>query len=150
MDALQSDVCAVQHGVAGSTVAGPRAGVAAWPIRQVPAVLCQIALPRAAAVVLVPVADPPARDGRTVLPLCQGCLQPQAGRCGLQGTRPMGGLPTRRRVGVLLAPQTGGQGGSVSAGRQGAGWPVWHVVDSAKIQLGELRRVEEGVAVGWL
>lgn len=150
MDALQADVCAVQHGVAGRTVAGPRAGVAARTVRQVPAVLREIALPGATAVVLVPVADPPARDGRPVLPLCQGCRQPQAGRCGLQGTRPVGGLPTRRRAGVLLAPQTGGQGGRVSAGGQGAGWPVWHVVDCAKIQLGELWRVEEGVAVGWL
>lgn len=51
---------------------------------------------------------------------------------------------------MLLAQQARSQGGRVAAGKQGGGWPVGHVVDGAKIQLGELRRVEEGVAMGWL
>lgn len=50
--------------------------------------LGQVALPGAAAVVLVPMADPPAQGGCAVLLLCQGCLQPQAG--GLEGTSPVG------------------------------------------------------------
>lgn len=97
MDALQTDVRAVQHGVTGGTVAGPRAGVTAWPVCQVPAVLCEIALPGAAAVVLVPVANPPAQGGCTVLLLRQSCLDPQAGGLGLERTSPVGWqrLPTR-------------------------------------------------------
>lgn len=51
---------------------------------------------------------------------------------------------------MLPAQQAWGQGGWVAAGEQGGGWPVGHVVDGAKIQLGEFRRVEEGVAMGWL
>lgn len=51
---------------------------------------------------------------------------------------------------MLLAQQTCGQGGWVGAGGQGGGCSIGHVVDGAKIQLGELWRVEEGVAVGWL
>lgn len=152
VDALQADVRAVQHGVTGGAVAGPRAGVAARPVGQVPAVLREIALPGAAAVVLVPVAKPPAQGGCTVLLLCQGCLGRQAGGLGLKGTRPVGcqRLPACRGVGVLLPQQAWGQRGHVSAGQQGGGWSVGHVVDGAKIQLGELWRVEEGVAVGWL
>lgn len=152
VDALQTDVRAVQHGVTGGSVAGPRAGVAARPVRQVPAVLREIALPGAAAVVLVPVAAPPAQGGGTVLLLRQGRLEPQAGGLGLERTSPVGWqrLPARRGVGMLLAQQARGQGGRVAAGQQGGGWPVGHVVDGAKIQLGELWRVEEGVAMGWL
>lgn len=133
-------------------MAGPRAGVAARPICQVPAVLREIALPGAAAVVRVPVADPPAQGGCTVLLLRQGCLEPQAGGLGLERTSPVGWqhLPARRGVGMLLAQQARGQRGRVATGEQGGGWPVGHVVDGAKIQLGELRRVEERVAMGWL
>lgn len=92
MDALQTDVCAVQHGVTGGTVARSRAGVAARPICQVPAVLREIALSRAAAVVLVPVANPPAKGRCPVLLLHQGCLEPQAGGLGLglERTSPVG------------------------------------------------------------
>lgn len=90
MDALQTDVRAVQHGVTGGTVARPRAGVAARPICQVPAVLREIALPGAAAVVLVHVAATPAQGGCTVLLRCQGCLEPQAGGLGLERTSPVG------------------------------------------------------------
>lgn len=152
MDALQTDVCAVQHGVAGGTVAGPRAGVTAWPICQVPTVLREIALPRAAAVVLVSMASPSAQGRCPVLPLCQGCLESQAAGLGLQGAHPMGcqRLPTCCGTGMLLALQARDQGGWVAAGRQRAGWPVGHVVDGAEIQLGELWRVEERVAMGWL
>lgn len=152
MDALQTDVRAVQHGVTGGTVAGPRAGVTAWPVCQIPAVVREIALPRATAVVLVAVADPPAQGGYTVLLVHQGCLEPQAGGLGLERTSPVGWqhLPARRGVGVLLAQQARGKGRWVATGKQGGGWPVRHVVDGAKIQLGKLRRVEEGVAMGWL
>lgn len=135
-------------------MARPRAGVAAWPICQVPAVLCEIALPRAAAVVLVPVANPPAQGRCPVLLLHQGCLEPQAGGLGLrlERTSPVGRqrLPACRGVGMLLAQQAWGQGRRVATGEQGGGWPVGHVVDGAKIQLGELQRVKEGVAMGWL
>lgn len=150
--ALQADIRAVQHGVTGGAVAGPRAGVTAWPVGQVPAVLREIALPRATAVVLVPVARPPAQGGCTVLLLCQGCLGCQTGGLRLKGTCPVGCQcrPTCRGVGVLLPQQAWGQRGHVATGQQGGGWSVGHVVDGAKIQLGELWRVEEGVAVGWL
>lgn len=114
--------------------------------------LREIALPRATAVVLVPVAKPPAQGGRTVLLLCQGYLGSNTGGLRLEGTRPVGCqcLSACRGVGVLLPQQAWGQRGHMAAGQQGGGWSVGHVVDGAKIQLGELWRVEEGVAMGWL
>lgn len=51
---------------------------------------------------------------------------------------------------MLPAQQAWDQGRRVATGKQGGGWPVGHVVDGAKIQLGELQRVKEGVAMGLL
>lgn len=91
MDALQADVRAVNHRVARRAVAGPRTGVAGWPIRQVAAAFCAVALSGPAAVV----GPGPARGrgaGGRVLGGAAEVAQAPARRVGARGHRQALGL----------------------------------------------------------
>lgn len=91
MDALQADVRAVDHRVAGRAVTGPGTGVAGWPVSQVAAAFRAVALSGPAAVVRPGPARGRGAGGR-VLGGAAEVAQPPARRVGARGRRQALGL----------------------------------------------------------